>query len=294
MKVDAFLDFLKNEKRYSRHTVEAYACDLGQFEIFLKKFHHTELAHAKHQQIRSWMVYLMDDTKQCGPKSMNRKLSALKSFYKFLRINGKIKDNPARAIVSPKVGKKLPRTIRNEQIETLLKSDAFADDFEGIRDYLMIALFYETGIRLSELIGIELLDIQKAERVISIRGKGNKERLVHYSSDLAAKMTNYLELRQDIVKEAVSLFITKKGKPVYPRLVQRKVKAYLSTITTSSDRNPHVLRHSFATGLLDEGADINAIKHLLGHASLASTQVYTQTSIEKLKEIYLKTHPKSE
>jgi len=293
MTLDSFLSFLKHEKRYSIHTVDAYARDLRQFISYLTKNSDLELLQATHHEIRGWMVSLMGDQK-CGARSVNRKLSALKSFYKYQRKRGLITENPATRLIAPKVGKKVPRTIQVPQMESLLDGEFFPNDFEGARDQLIIALFYETGIRLQELITIKTSSIDRESRIIRITGKGSKQRQILYSEKLEILLFSYLKQKKDLPEsDNLILFVTSKGKAIYPRLVQRMLDKYLGMVTSSQDRNPHVLRHTFATSLMDRGADINAIKHLLGHSSLGSTQVYTHSSIEKLRETYFRTHPKS-
>lgn len=241
------------------------------------------------------MVSLMAAEKKCSPRTVNRKLSVLKSFYRYQRKKGLIEENPAKRLLAPKIGKRVPRTLQDTQLDELFNGAHFEDNFEGVRDQLIIALFYETGIRLQELISIALKDIDLETRIIRITGKGNKQRQVLYSVKLERLLNRYLDLKADLAEpEDHVIFVTNKGKAVYPRLVQRMLNKYLGLVTSSQDKNPHVLRHTFATSLMNEGADINAIKHLLGHSSLASTQVYTHSSIEKLRETYLRTHPKSE
>ncbi len=294
MRTESYLRYLEHEKRYSAHTLKSYTTDLLQFSAYLEaqyqlnKESKVELFH-----IRSWIVTLVNQ--KLTAKSINRKLSTLKSYFKYLQKRGDIKKNPAALVRAPKIPERLPKTIAPEKIELLLEKRFFGDDFTGRRDKLILALLFETGIRLSELIGMLVEDINWSESQIKVLGKRKKERLVHFSSSLRDDLKSYLEARKSIsgAEAAPQIFLTPKAKPIYPNLVHRVLKKYLPLVSTSLDRHPHILRHTFATALLNNGADLNAIKELLGHSSLAATQVYTHNSIEKMKVIYNDTHPKA-
>lgn len=294
MTLDSYLRYIEFEKRYSAHTIKSYHTDLQQFSTFLHDTYQIDSAKVVELvHIRSWIVELVND--QVSAKTINRKLSTLKSFFKFLQKRGEVESNPALLVKAPKIPDRLPKTVAAEKIETLLEDRFFGNDFEGSRDKLILELLFETGMRLSELIGIELHDIDWKENRIRIMGKRKKERLAHFSAELAKSLKSYLSARDELAtgQSMNRLLLTAKGKPVYPNLVHRVLKKYLPLVSTSLDRHPHMLRHTFATALLNNGADLNAIKELLGHSSLAATQVYTHNSIEKIKLIYNDTHPKA-
>ena len=295
MKYDLFLAYLQFEKRFSSHTIKAYQTDLAQFSAFLQETYEIKQASTiDHQHIRAWIVQLLE--KQLTPRSINRKLSTLKSFFQFLMKKGKLEKDPMLKVIAPKVGKRLPAFVEEAPLQHLLEDVSFGNDFIGMRDYLIMDLFYQTGIRRSELIQLQISDIDFEGQVIKVLGKGNKERLIPINRDIRLQIETYLALRKTTfpnILELGQLFLTKKGKPLYPKLVYNLVKKYLSIVTTQEARSPHILRHSFATHLSNNGADLNAIKELLGHSSLAATQVYTHNSIERLKQIYQQAHPKA-
>jgi len=295
MKYDLFLAYLQFEKRFSSHTIKAYQTDLVQFKAFLQETYAIESTSTiGHQHIRAWIIQLLE--KQLTPRSINRKLSTLKSFFQFLIKKGKLEKDPMLKVIAPKVGKRLPAFVEEAPLQRLFEDVSFGNDFIGIRDRLIMDLFYQTGIRRSELIQLQISDIDFEGQAIKVLGKGNKERLIPINRDIRLQIENYLALRKTTfpdILELGQLFLTKKGKPLYPKLVYTLVKKYLSIVTTQEARSPHVLRHSFATHLSNNGADLNAIKELLGHASLAATQVYTHNSIERLKQIYQQAHPKA-
>lgn len=294
MRTDSYFRYLEHERRYSAHTLKSYTTDLLQFSEYLQDQYHlnnekkVDLLH-----IRSWIVELVNQ--ELSAKSINRKLSTLKSYFKYLQKRGDVKSNPAALVKAPKIAERLPKTISPDKIELLLEERFFGEDFTGRRDKLLLAMLFETGVRLSELIGMKLSDINRSERQIKVLGKRKKERQVHYSESLKKDLELYLQSRKGLEASALTenIFITSKGKPIYPNLVHRVLKKYLPLVSTSLDRHPHILRHTFATALLNNGADLNAIKELLGHSSLAATQVYTHNSIEKMKAIYNDTHPKA-
>ena len=289
-----FLDYLKHVRRYSAHTLKSYETDLGQFVDYVM-LHYTSLSLAEinHLIIRSWMMQMVEQ--KLTAKTINRKISALRSFYNYLKKIGVVEKNPTLKIVTPKIPKRLPSYVQESNIKKLFDKVG-SQDFASIRDALIIEMFYATGIRRSELINLRDNDIDYANRAMKVIGKGNKERIIPLSDMTLKNIAIYIESRNEMLdsKESDTLFITKKGKKLYPKYVYNLVKRYLSQVTSISKRSPHVLRHSFATHLMNGGADLNAVKELLGHANLAATQVYTHNSIEKLKETYKRAHPKSE
>ena len=292
MFLEQFIKYLTFEKRYSQHTVIAYKNDIIQFQAHLTSLQ-TEIQLANHQNIRSWIVHLMDDN--LDAKSINRKISTLRSFYKFLQKEKVITDNPVQKVLGPKTAKKLPVFITDDKLTTLLDSNAFNDDFEGLRDKLILELLFGTGIRLNELLALKTSNVYLIEKTIKVLGKRNKERIIPINLTLTNLLSHYIveKNKQDHSNNYEVLIVTNKGAKGYPKLIYRVVQKYLSLITTQEKKSPHILRHSFATSLLNKGADINAIKDLLGHANLAATQIYTHNSIERLKSIYKQAHPKA-
>ncbi|GAB2771291.1 integrase/recombinase XerC [Hymenobacter luteus] len=295
--MELFFDYLRFERRYSPHTVLSYQTDLRQFaEFLLATYELTDPTQADHTLIRSWVVALMQ--KQQDPRTVNRKIATLRSYYKYLLRTGVIQKNPMLRITSPKAAKKLPDFVAEDSLNGLLNSFEFPDTFAGVRDQLVLELLYGTGIRLSELIGIKADDLSLPGKTVRVTGKGNKQRVVPLNPTLLLVLSRYIDAKQREFgtqsNAGTALLVTNKGEPLYEKFVYRTVKHYLSQITTASgQQHPHVLRHSFATHLLGKGADLNAIKELLGHASLAATQVYTHLSIDKLKSVFEKAHPKA-
>ncbi len=293
MEADDFLHFLQLEKRYSPHTIAGYKTDLKQFEAYLKDTFSVSLLHAGSQQIRNWLSGLMGA--RLSAKSINRKISSLNSFYHYLEAEGKIEANPMAKVSPPKIPRKLPAYVSQTSMQTLIDEFDFSHDFKGIRDKLILEMFYCTGIRLAELTGLRHGDIELSRATIRVTGKGNRERIVPMVEELKETYLQYLEEKKRIIGNDTSgyVFVTDKGKKVYPKFVYRVVNFYLSTNTTVSKRSPHVLRHSFATHMLNNGADINAIKDILGHTSLSATEVYTHNTVEKIKSVYKQAHPKA-
>lgn len=293
MKIEPFLSFIQHEKRYSNHTLEAYKTDLGQFAVYLEQQYEIispEMILSTH--VRSWIVSLV--VQGITPKSISRKLSSLKSYFKFLQSNKLIAVNPAVSISAPKLGKRLPGFIKMEEMENLFSNNYFETTPEGNQHRLILELLYNCGLRRSELILLEKKNIDLLARRIKVLGKNNKERLIPIGPKLAQSIQDYLkESPSDFNKGEVYLFVSKKGNKLNPRSVYNIVIKYLNMVTKSDNKAPHILRHSFATHLLENGADLNAVKTLLGHASLASTQVYTHNTIERLKKSYDNAHPKS-
>ena len=290
--VETFLKYLSFEKRYSKHTVEAYRKDLLQFSDFLSSdFEIDSIEEANHPHIRGWIVTLMDN--EISPKSVNRKIATLKSFYKFLLGREYIEANPASQIKPLKTEKDLPTFVKEDEITMLLDRVEFEADFFGQRDRLLLELLYSTGIRLAELQGLKESDVNFYENTIRVLGKRNKERIIPIGNSLIEMIGNYQKLKNEMGMVGENLLLTDKGEPLYPMFIYRKVNKYLSAVTTLSKKSPHVMRHTFATHLLNKGADLNAVKDLLGHTSLAATQVYTHNSIEKLKAAFDQAHPKA-
>lgn len=292
--MDAFLDFLRFERRYSPHTITSYQTDLGQFAAYLKSAYDlAELAQATHPLIRGWVVELMQEN--LDPRTVNRKVACLRSYYKFLLRTGRIEANPMLRIKAPKMAKKLPEFVPEEALNGLLNSFEFGDDFAGHRDQLVLEMLYGTGIRLSELIGIHADDVSLGAGTVRVTGKGNKQRLVPLNPTLKLVIEKYLAKRaHEFGQLPGPLLLTDKGEAMYDKFVYRTVKHYLSEITASgAQQHPHALRHAFATHLLGKGADLNSIKELLGHASLAATQVYTHLSVDRLKSVFEQAHPRA-
>lgn len=291
--IQSFLDYLKFQKRYSQHTIISYQNDLKDFFDFIEsKYGALSLPEISTTLIRTWLANLKQD--KMASKSINRKISALKSFFKYQLRKETILVSPMTTITSLKVSKRLPSFIEEKEIETLFKHVEFPDTWEGKTNRLFLQVFYQTGMRLSELINLKESQVDRGNHNIKVLGKGNKERIIPVNDELLAEVYKYVNNKQNLDKQSNEyLFITEKGKKLQPRYVYSKVKEYLSYVTTNDRKSPHILRHSFATHLTNNGADINAVKELLGHSSLAATQVYTHNSIQKLKDIHKKSHPKS-
>ena len=284
-----FIKYLSAEKRFSEHTITSYSTDLDQFSIFLSEEYQisNEVSEISFQIVRSWIASLLE--KGVTARSVNRKISTLKTYFKFLIRENVILESPMLKIVAPKSKKRLPVFIEENQIENLLNEVEFDEGFIGERDKLIIELFYVTGIRLSELINIKIFDINFSNSLIKVLGKRNKERLIPLSINIV------IELQTFVKKHNLNnyLFTNLGGTKVYTKLVYRVVKKYIGKISSVNKKSPHILRHTFATHMLNNGADINAIKELLGHANLSATQVYTHNTIEKLKTVYKQAHPRA-
>ena len=288
----AFLEYLQFEKRFSTHTSVAYANDLSQFIVYLANTYEiNSIQEVSHTVIRSWIVNLMEQ--KMDPRSVNRKITTLKTFYKFLLRQSIVFENPMLKIQSPKTSKRLPAFIEKDKMDTLLDHVEFDDDFEGQRNKLIIQLFYATGMRLTELVNLKQKNVDLHLCQLKVLGKRNKERIIPFNNLLKEEIQKYLQVKNQFDPENEFLFITKNGTKIYDKLAYRVVNAYLAQITTADKKSPHVLRHTFATHMLNNGADLNAIKELLGHASLSATQVYTHNTVEKLKSIHKQAHPKA-
>lgn len=288
-----FLDYIKFEKRYSVHTFRAYADDLKDFYEFLSAQFDVSLPKdITPSMIRSWMASL--SLVKIQPRSINRKISSLKSFFKFCLVQGLIDVNPTKTIQVLKTKKRLPSYIEQGQMDILLNSVEFPDSFEGRTDYLSISLLYQTGIRVSELVNLKISQIDHSAKQLKVLGKGNKERIIPMNAEMLDLVVAYMMERKSLISEngTLNLLVNSKGLPTNARKVYDVVKKYLTLVTTSDKKSPHVLRHSFATHLTGNGAELNAVKELLGHSSLAATQVYTHNSIERLRDIHKKSHPK--
>ena len=290
--VNAFLSYLQFEKRYSLHTITAYSNDLVQFFDFIEtQYDKVTLEQITGSMVRSWLAG-MKETEMTG-KSLNRKISSLKSFFKYQIRQERLVKSPMETVISPKITKRLPAFVAEQDMEQLLANLSFAEGWKGYTEKMVIQLFYATGMRLSELILCKETQLDISKSVIKVLGKGNKERILPISKNLAQELANYISEKPELAKGNPHIFVTEKGKSLQARAVYSFVKFYLSQVTTLQKKSPHVLRHSFATHLMNNGADLNAVKELLGHASLAATQVYTHNTIEKLKEVFAKAHPKA-
>lgn len=285
------MQYLRQQRRYSEHTVTSYLNDLVQFSNYLKEAYETDdLTAVTHFHVRSWLVSLVEQG--ITSRSINRKISTLKSFYKYLMRQGGVDKTPMAKIEPPKVSKRLPTFIDKQQIANLLGQVHFGDGLKGLRDRLIVEILYSTGMRRAELLNLKQADIDLPRMQLKVLGKGNKERLIPIGQPLADTITTYIkELQQHF--DTPWLLVTDKGRQLYPEYVYAVVKKFLTLVTTVDKKSPHVLRHTFATHLSNNGADLNAIKDLLGHSSLAATQVYTHNNLEILKEVYKKSHPKA-
>ena len=292
MTITSFLDYLNLEKKYSKHTIIAYKKDLYSFQEFCNEHYQNQpISDVNYSQIRSWVVSLVK--LGISNRSINRKVSSLKSFYKFLQKINKIQISPLLNHQPLKVAKTIQVPFSEKEILEILKANN-ENDFESVRNKLIVEFFYVTGIRRSELINVKISDIDFSNETVKILGKRNKERYIPLLKTIQKSIQNYLNYRLKINTKESYLFVTIKGKKVYDTLVYRIINNYFSKVSTKVKKSPHIIRHAFATHLINEGADLNAVKELLGHSSLASTQIYTHSSLGKLKEIYNQAHPRSQ
>ena len=292
--VKSFLEYLLYELNRSENTIIAYRTDLEEFERYLKK-NNTEADFAKvdANKVRSWVVSLMEEGK-CSAASVNRKLSSLRSFYRFLLRRGLVKVDPMLKVVGPKKKKPLPSFVREEDMNRLLDDVPFDGGFEGQRDRMILEMFYATGMRLSELIGLDDVDVDTSARLIKVKGKRNKQRLIPFGDELREDLLMYIKVRNETFSVGTeAFFVLKDGRRMYPMLVYRLVRRNLSKVVALKKRSPHVLRHSFATAMLNGNAELRAVKELLGHENLATTEIYTHATFEELKKVYEQAHPRA-
>jgi integrase/recombinase XerC len=291
--IQEFIDYITYEKRFSKHTISAYSADISAYLSFLNYSLKRNCLDAVSADVRAWVIDLAG--KEISARTYKRKLSSVKAFYKFLVREGKLNRNPADGVIVPKTQNSLPEFFNIKETENLFDFVNFNSDFQGVRDKLILYIFYFTGMRLSELVNLKISDIDFSLQQIMVTGKRNKQRHIPVNQFLLSEITDYLEIREkefhNIPHEF--LFLTNKGERIYNRFVQRMVSKYLSQVTTSEKVHPHKLRHTFATHMLNNGADLNAVKELLGHSSLAATEVYTHNTYEKLKTIYKQAHPRA-
>lgn len=289
---EEFLNYLEFERRSSSHTIKAYRKDLNQFSLFVNENFEEQCAlRVDQKMIREWVVFLMKQGLEA--RTVNRKITTVRSLYKYLLKQGVVTSSPVDRISRLRVSRRLPVFVQEDDINRLLDNDFFPDTFNGIRDKAIIALLYGTGMRSFELRNLKLGDVNLVRREIKVAGKGQKERIIPYPQSVNVVLFGYLEKRNSLFGDIEGYFLlTQKGVQVYEKLLYRVVKKYLSLVATASGRSPHVIRHSYATHLLNNGADLNAVKELLGHASLQATQVYTHTTFEKLTEVYNQAHPR--
>ena len=291
--VNEFLQYLQYEKNYSFHTVLSYRTDLYQFCDFLViKPQEINTLNVNSQQIQQWTLLLMST--KISARSLSRKISTLKSFWKFLLVRGLATQDPTLKIILPKTKKPIPAFFKEKEMNSALDNKSNPNDFETTRDLLIISIFYQTGIRLAELISIEDKDIDLINGNLRVTGKRNKQRIIPISNSLCKEISEYIELRNNKLEIlSANLFLRENGQKLYPKLIYNIVHNTMSEVSSLHKRSPHVLRHTFATSILNGGADINAVKDLLGHSSLAATQVYTHTSFEELNNIYKHAHPRA-
>lgn len=290
---DSFLDYLRYERNYSDDTLKAYGEDIRQFQEFGGEDVGLQSpSEVVVDVVREWMIHLMN--LGYATTSVNRKLSSLRSYYKYLLRKGEVKVDPLRKITGPKNKKNLPVFVKESEMNRLLDDEDFGEGFEGCRDHLVIAMFYATGMRLSELIGLDDGDVDFAASVIKVTGKRNKQRLIPFGEELRAEMEAYVKQRDESVPvRSGAFFVRKTGERLYPNIVRKIVTRNLSKVVTVKKRSPHVLRHTFATSMLNHEAELGAIKELLGHESLATTEIYTHTTFEELKKVYNQAHPRA-
>lgn len=293
MSIHHFLEYLSFEKKYSQHTTTAYRNDLTSFQEFCsKEFDDSDIVTVNYSQIRNWIVSLVNDG--ISNRTINRKISSLKSYYKYLQKTKQILVSPLLKHQALKVAKRVQVPFSEKEIESVLSISEEKNDFETVRNKLIVELLYSTGMRRSELSNLKTSDIDFNNQTVKVLGKRNKERYIPLLKSVLISLKEYQNFRLDIKTNESYLLLTKKGKKIYDTLVYRIINNYFSTVSSKVKKSPHVIRHSFATHLLNEGADLNSVKELLGHSSLASTQVYTHSSLGKLKEVYNQAHPRSD
>lgn len=294
MSIHSFKAYLELEKNYSPHTVHAYEKDLISYQDFCGETHGLkDISSSTYPIIRSWLVSLMEAG--LTNRSVNRKVASLKAYYKFLMRTGDLERNPLAQHKSLKQGKKVEIPFSEQEMKALMDPDFFESDWEGIRNRLIIEMLYATGMRRSELINLKVTDVDLERGTIKVLGKRNKERILPMIPSLGDNIESYLEVRREleVIKDPALLFLTRKGNKMYDTLVYRVINSYFTRISSKTKKSPHILRHTFATHLLAKGADLNSVKELLGHSSLASTQVYTHNSIAELKKVHGASHPRN-
>jgi integrase/recombinase XerC len=292
--IEQFIQYLRYEKNYSTHTVVAYECDLTQFLEYVEhQFGVTDPTILDSDMLRSWMVNLLEGGMTA--RSVNRKLSSLKTFWHYLQRTGTVSANPFKKVVPPKTSKPLPVFLKETEMERLLNIDVLdVDNFPQVRDRLIIDLFYSTGMRLSELIGLTDGTLDLNGCTLKVTGKRDKQRLIPFGPELKGSINQYIKIRNEqIERNSDHLLVRNDGTPLYPQMVYRMVHQKLSEVGTLTKNSPHVLRHTFATTLLNRGAELNAVKELLGHSSLSATEVYTHTTFAELKKVYKQAHPRA-
>lgn len=287
--IQNFLDFLMLEKRYSVHTTVSYKNDLTQFNLYLSNFYSgIEFDKVEMFHVRSYMVHLLES--KLAKSTVARKVSSIKSLYKFLKKEELVSSSPVQLLETPKLDSRLPVFLKEEEVINLFEEFKFEDSFSGKRDKMILYLFYQTGIRLSELIGLKDVDVRNGE--LKVLGKRNKERIIPFSNNIQPLIDQYLTLKNKLDFKNKYFFVTDKGNKLYEKFVYRKVNHYLSMVSSKQKKSPHILRHTFATHMLNNGADLNSIKEILGHENLSATQVYTHNTFQKLKSIHKQSHPR--
>ena len=292
MPIKHFIEYLSFEKKYSLHTIRAYNDDLNSFQAFCNiTFNNEELENVNYSQIRSWIVEMVNEN--ISNRTVNRKISSLKSFYKFLVKTKQIKESPLLRHQALKISRRVQVPFSEKEINEVIDNLNELDDFESVRNKLIVELLYSTGMRRAELIELKKSSINFNNSTLKVLGKRNKERYIPLLNSVKQTLRTYLDLSQELKSDSENLLITVKGNKIYPTLVYRIINDYFSAVSSKVKKSPHVIRHSFATHLLNEGADLNSVKELLGHSSLASTQVYTHSSLNELKKVYNQAHPRS-
>ncbi|MBQ2942502.1 MAG: tyrosine-type recombinase/integrase [Clostridia bacterium] len=293
MWIDSFLEYLRLERNYSEKTVVSYGIDLREFEGYFKKADaEIDFTTVDADVVRNWVMHLMDEGR--AATSVNRKLSTLRSFYRFLLKKKVMTVNPMTKVVGPKKKKPLPSFVREKDMDRLLDDLTFGEGYEGCRDRMILEMFYATGMRLSELIGLDDVDVDFSAKLIKVTGKRNKQRLIPFANELEHDLRVYIKVRDEALPNGSdAFFVRKDGKRMYPMQVYRLVKRNLSKVVALKKRSPHVLRHTFATAMLNDCAELRAVKELLGHESLTTTEVYTHTTFEELKKVYELAHPRA-
>lgn len=291
---ESFLDYLRFEKHYSQHTVRSYDNDIGQFFSFIQEHKGSdELSGIASTDIRSWMIHMIDSG--YSTVSVHRKISSLRTFFRYAMRSGELKINPVENITLPKRNKRLPVFLEEESLDRLLDVYDFGEGYSGKRNRMIIDMLYTTGMRRAELISLRIDDIDLPERVVRVLGKRNKQRIIPLLGSFCDDLASYIDLRMDNYPDKSEgwLFLTDRGNKLYDKFVYNTVRKYLGMVTTVEKKSPHVLRHTFATHMLNHGADLNSIKEMLGHANLSATQVYTHNTFEKLKKVYKQAHPRA-